>query len=95
MAMLNNYITKETSRAKSRKDVPKDEMNAVLDHALRYLRYDRKLVWDANINGIVVRYTGNSQHQYDFWTENWWPAPNNSTSLLKKSSCFLSSLTSR
>ena len=81
MAMLNNYITKETSRAKSRKDVPKDEMNAVLDHALRYLRYDRKLVWDANINGIVVRYTGNSQHQYDFWTENWWPAPNNSTSL--------------
>ncbi len=81
MAMLNNYITKETSRAKSRKDVPKDEMNAVLDHALKYLRYDRKLVWDANINGIVVRYTGNSQHQYDFWTENWWPAPNNSTSL--------------
>ena len=81
MAMLNNYITKETSRAKSRKDVPKDEMNAMLDHALKYLRYDRKLVWDANINGIVVRYTGNSQHQYDFWTENWWPAPNNSTSL--------------
>ena len=81
MAMLNNYITKETSSAKSRKDVPKDEMNAMLDHALKYLKYDRKLVWDANINGIVVRFTGNSQHQYDFWTENWWPAPNNSTSL--------------
>ena len=81
MAMLNNYMTRETSRAKSRKDVPKGEMAASLEHALKYLNHDRKLVWDANINGIVVRYTGNSQHQYDFWMENWWPAPNNSSSL--------------
>lgn len=81
MAMLNNYVTKETSRAKSRKNVSRDEMNKMLEHALGYLDYDRKLTWDANINGIVVRYTGNSQHQYDFWMENWWPAPNNSSVL--------------
>jgi len=79
--MLNNYMTKETSRAKSRKDVPKDEMLQIMDEVLKYLPYDRKLVWDANINGIVIRHTGNSQHQYDFWMENWWPAPNNPTTL--------------
>ncbi|MEM3851645.1 MAG: hypothetical protein QXP70_01445 [Methanomassiliicoccales archaeon] len=81
MVILNNYMTKETSRAKSRKDVRKDEMLELLDRVGKYLTYDRKLVWDANINGIIVRYTGNSQHQYDFWMENWWPAPNNSTAL--------------
>lgn len=81
MTMLNNYITKETSRAKSRKDLSRKEMNEELGRALKHLRYERKFVWDANINGIVVRYTGNSQHQYDFWMENWWPAPNNSSVL--------------
>jgi hypothetical protein len=81
MAMLNNYITKETSRAKSRKDVPSGEMNKLLSHALTYLQQSRKFVWDSNINGINVRYTGNSEHQYDFWRENWWPAPNNREAL--------------
>ncbi|MBX8633001.1 MAG: hypothetical protein M1422_05050 [Candidatus Thermoplasmatota archaeon] len=77
MSMLNNYITKETSRAKSRKDVPAKEMNGLLAHVSNYIPYHRKYVWDANINGIIVRYVGNSEHQYDFWRENWWPAPNN------------------
>ncbi len=81
MAMLNNYITKETSRAKSRKDVPAEEMKSLLSNALAYLPHYRKFVWDANINGINVRYTGNSEHQYDFWRENWWPSPNNRESL--------------
>lgn len=81
MQMLNNYKTKETSRVKSRKDVPASEMRDILERVLKYLPQNRKLVWDADINGIVVRYTGNSQHQYDFWVENWWPAPNNPTLL--------------
>ncbi len=79
--MLNNYITKETSRAKSRKDVPPGEMSKLLSQVLSFLPEHRKFVWDSNINGINVRYTGNSEHQYDFWRENWWPAPNNRESL--------------
>jgi len=81
MTMLDNYITKETSRVKSRKDVGASEMLSVLDELSPYLKYDRKLVWDAVINGIIVRYTGNSRHQYDFWMENWWPAPNTPSAL--------------
>ena len=78
-APLNNAITASSGRVAATKDCSAAEFDSVLSEALAHLRYDETYTWDANINGVIVRYHGNSAHQHDFWKDNWWPAPNDGT----------------
>lgn len=78
---LNNYHTASQGRVGSTKDLKPADLDALLAKVLPHLTHDTTYVWDANINGIIVRYTGNSRHQYEFWVENWFPAPNDGNTL--------------
>lgn len=73
--MLYNFITREKARVKSNKSTSVNEIEKLLEIVQGHLKPEETYVWDANLNGIVVRYTGNSFHQCDFWKDNWWPAP--------------------
>ncbi|HVL87910.1 MAG TPA: hypothetical protein VM681_07920 [Candidatus Thermoplasmatota archaeon] len=73
---LNNFVTGSQGRVDSTKNLTTKELDALLEKARPSLSFDRTYVWDANINGIVVRLITNSFHQYDFWTENWCPSNN-------------------
>jgi hypothetical protein len=78
-SVLDNYHTESKGRVGSTKDLKAKQLDALLGKVLPHLRYDEKYVWDANINGIVVRLVTNSRHQYEFWVENWYPAANDGT----------------
>ena len=49
--------------------------NALVEEAERYLGFESVFVWNANINGIVLQLKTNNDDIYDFWRENWNPAP--------------------
>lgn len=49
--------------------------NALVEEAERYLGFESVFVWNANINGIVLQLKTNNDHLYNFWRENWAPAP--------------------
>ena len=49
--------------------------NALVQEAERYLGFESVFVWNANINGIVLQLKTNNDEIYDFWRENWSPAP--------------------
>jgi len=76
---LNNYVTASQGRVGSTKDLKSADLDALLGEVLPVLKHDETYVWDANINGIVIRLTTNSRHQYEFWVENWYPAANDGT----------------
>ncbi len=79
---IDNYQTEVKARVDSDKKISLAKYNEVFETFVRpNLRYDETYTWDANINGIIVRYVGNSLHQFQFWVGNWWPAPNNHTTL--------------
>ena len=69
--MLDNYITASTTRVKSDKNVPKDKFDELKRRAEKKLDSGQSLRARANLNGVVVEFRGNSQHQYDFWKLNW------------------------
>jgi len=69
--VLDNYITASTTRVKSDKNVPKDKFNELKRRAEKKLDSAHSLRARANLNGVVVEFRGNSQHQYDFWKLNW------------------------
>jgi HPr serine kinase-like protein len=69
--VLDNYITAATTRVKSDKNVPKDKFNELKRRAEKKLDSAQSLRARANLNGVVVEFRGNSQHQYDFWKLNW------------------------
>lgn len=74
-ADLDNFKTGSTGRVGSKKDLSRADMEALLDEVLPHLPIEQTFEWDADINGIVVRLVTNSRHQFDFWVENWLPAP--------------------
>lgn len=76
-ATLNNYITASQGRVDSTKNCGVDQIQELIAKAEGALTKDTTYVWDANINGIIVRLITNSKHQYNFWVQNWWPGPNN------------------
>jgi len=81
---LNNFKTPANARARvgSDKNISLEKLNELMTRVVRpRLTASTTYVWDANINGIIVRYTGTSFHQYDFWKDNWHPGPNNGTVL--------------
>ena len=51
------------------------ERNELIKSAERYLGYDSLLVWNANINGIIIQLQTNDSQLEDFWRESWFPAP--------------------
>jgi len=71
---LNNYVTRSRARVNGNKNAPIDEFSALLDRAKRRLAKSWSDPLKANLNGIVVELITTSEHQADFWTNNWWPA---------------------
>jgi ATP-dependent phosphoenolpyruvate carboxykinase len=78
---LNNYVTASQGRVESTKNLTPAQLDALLGDVLGLLDHANTYEWDANINGVVVRLTTNSLHQYQFWMANWWPAPNDDSVL--------------
>lgn len=78
--MLSNYSTEVKGRAESNKTTSPEEINALVKKALGRLSEGfEQYHWNANIHGIVLRLVTNSAHLYDFWVENWFPAPRTQT----------------
>lgn len=69
--MLHNYVTASTTRVKSDKNVAKTKFDQLRLKAEKKLTSNASLTSRANLNGVVVEFWGNSQHQYDFWRLNW------------------------
>ena len=76
LGLPRNYVTQEKARVQSEKDVSVDKMRSLLELAFKRLRVDKVFRSKALLNGIVVELVTNCAHQYDFWTQNWWMAPN-------------------
>ncbi|MBW3583860.1 MAG: hypothetical protein KY455_12265 [Euryarchaeota archaeon] len=74
-AELDNFHTGSTGRVDSTKDLDAAAMERLLDEHLPHLPQAQTFRWDADIDGIIVRLVTNSRHQFDFWVENWKPAP--------------------
>jgi hypothetical protein len=80
--MLSNYITDVKGRVEATKDISVKERNELVRLAEAKLDEDfERYHWNANIHGIAVRLQTNSFHLYDFWVENWFPAPRTQTIL--------------
>jgi hypothetical protein len=71
---LNNYPTSSKARVKANKNTPKAEFEEIRDKTKRHLAKSKSKSAKANLNGVVVELITNSEHQYEFWTANWWPA---------------------
>ncbi|KPK70020.1 aminotransferase class I and II [candidate division TA06 bacterium SM23_40] len=72
---LSNVMTKERSLAPTETDVSMEMRNALVGEVEAHLRYDNYYEWNANIAGVVTQLRTNDHHLYDFWMENWYPAP--------------------
>jgi hypothetical protein len=80
--MLSNYITEVKGRAKSFKDISIEERNRLVSIAEERLSSNYEIYhWNANIHGVIIKLYTNSSHLYDFWVENWYPAPRTSSVL--------------
>ena len=71
---LNNYITQSRARVKGNKNTPAGEFIPLLGKAKAVLRASGAKTLGANLNGVVEELITNSEHQADFWTNNWWSA---------------------
>jgi hypothetical protein len=74
VAELHNYITQSRARVKGDKNTPVEEFQGLLGKAKATLAASRTQSLKANLNGIVIQLDTNSDHQADFWTNNWWGA---------------------
>ncbi|MBI2910218.1 MAG: hypothetical protein HYX92_21460 [Chloroflexi bacterium] len=70
---LTNVMTSVNGRVDSDTNVPKSQMDELIQLARDFIPYDAMHAWSANINGIVVQLVTNSDHLIDFWIENWFP----------------------
>lgn len=69
---LNNYVTKSRARVKGDKNASPELFQGLLEKATPRLSGAKPL--KANLNGVIVELTTNSQHQAEFWSQNWWKA---------------------
>jgi hypothetical protein len=74
MTRFHNYVTESRARVKGRKDTPTSEFLPLLSRAKAMLRGPDSKALKANLNGVVVELVTNSEHQAEFWSNNWWPA---------------------
>jgi ATP-dependent phosphoenolpyruvate carboxykinase len=74
--LYTNAITNPKRRTTyANKKVSKEDMHQLVELARANLKDNETYIWNANINGVTVQLLTNSLHQYDFWVENWFPAP--------------------
>jgi hypothetical protein len=78
---VDNHHTDQIGRAPATKDLDPSELDDLLAEVEPHLDDASTRTWDANVNGILVRLVTNSAHQMDFWTDNWWPGPNDDSVL--------------
>lgn len=71
---FDNYATSSTRRVKSEKDVPIHNFSKLRKLAEGKLGSAESYKAKADLNGVIVEFWGNSQHQYEFWKLNWWLA---------------------
>ena len=76
---MNNYNTQSRARVKGKKDVPKSEFLPLLERAKSVLAESGLRTLKASLNGVVVELNTNSNHQAEFWSQNWWKAEDSST----------------
>ncbi len=80
--MLSNYITEVKGRVKFNKDISLEKREELVRLAEERLHRNFETYhWNANIHGIIIRMYTNSSHLYNFWVENWFPAPRAQTVL--------------
>jgi len=74
--LFTNALTVPRFRTqKADKQTPPDRMKELIGLAQQYMPQDFVFEWSALIHEVVVRLHTNSFHQYTFWVENWFPAP--------------------
>ncbi len=74
--MLSNYATNPKARAASTKDLPRAEGERWIARAEARLAESPEVYrWNALIGGMVIELRTNNFHLYEFWVENWFPAP--------------------
>ncbi len=71
---LNNYTTQSKTRVQGNKNTLADEFASLLTKARTTLSRTGSRSLRANLNGVVVELTTNSDHQATFWENNWWGA---------------------
>lgn len=74
ISQFQNYVTQSRARVKGNKNSTVSEFEPLLEKAKERLRSTRTRSLRANLNGVVVELTTNSDHQADFWSMNWWEA---------------------
>jgi hypothetical protein len=73
-APLNNFVTQSRSRVRGDKNTSVEEFQRLLSIAKQRLSGSGSRSLRADINGVVIEFTTNSDHQAEFWSQNWWPA---------------------
>ncbi len=71
---LHNYTTQSRARVKGFKDVRAADFEPLLVRAKAVLGRTGAKTLRADLNGIIVELITNSEHQAQFWGDNWWPA---------------------
>jgi hypothetical protein len=69
---FRNHVTTSKARVNANKDTPPDEFREILSNAKERLGKTGFKSSKAILNGIVVELLTNSDHQHEFWTNNWW-----------------------
>jgi hypothetical protein len=82
-----NYITASKARIKADKNVKDDEFGRLMQLVRSHLEKTGARIARANLNGIVVEIETNSDHQYEFWLNNWWSADTGAKTDAKVYSC--------
>jgi aspartate/methionine/tyrosine aminotransferase len=75
---LDNVVTKVDRMAETEVSSSADTVERLAAEANRAIRDEDYYEWNASIGGVVVQLRTNSPHLYDFWVENWYPAPQES-----------------
>jgi len=71
---LNNYVTTSRARVKGSKNTSVQEYTSLLQRAKLSLSSATVRSLKANLNGVTVELITDSDHQAEFWANNWWPA---------------------
>jgi hypothetical protein len=81
--VINNYITQSRARVKGKKNTPAPEFLPLLERARSILESSGSMSMKADLNGVTVELSTNSKHQAEFWSHNWWRAPNSAASMAR------------
>jgi aspartate/methionine/tyrosine aminotransferase len=72
---LNNYVPRLDGPVPVEPNLSLPIRDGLVAEAEEKLSAEGAFEWNANINGVVVRLRTNVRHLYEFWAENFFPAP--------------------